>query len=395
MRYVTVHAISPFLPLSSLPLQSSTTYSIPPSTSTSTLLQAQSAGRLLQRLIEQLRRDGVLRVHSEGLVEDLDGVVGPPELHVDEALGGEDGGVAPPAEAQDLVELVEGLAQAAGAAVGVREVGAGREPGLGLGADVVGDLEGLGEEGGGLAGAVLVVVDDAHLVEEQRVGLAEAVGGAQELVGERHVVQGVVLHAEEDLRQVRAHEEAGGGRVGRDGLVVLALGGEGVGEPDPGGAEVRVHHAGLAEVPARLGDLVDGEVVDAHGEPRARLLRVVVGQVVRHEEEHVLPLQLVQARQVQRVDAEVVLVLLQHRLRDGERVLVPALRVQEVGLGEAQVRVRREVVVRGQRLAGRREGVGVAVLGEPRGVEHPRELGGLLRRRRVAAAAGHGDGIEV
>ena len=61
-------------------------------------------------------------------------------------------------------------------------------------------------------------------------------------MGKSHVVELEVLHSEEELWEMGALEETGGGAVCGDGLVVLAFCGEGVGEADPGGAEMRVHH---------------------------------------------------------------------------------------------------------------------------------------------------------
>ena len=61
-------------------------------------------------------------------------------------------------------------------------------------------------------------------------------------MGEGHVVELEVLHAEEELGEMGALEETGGGTVCGDGLIMLAFCGEGVGEADPGGAEMRIHH---------------------------------------------------------------------------------------------------------------------------------------------------------
>lgn len=103
-------------------------------------------------------------------------------------------------------------------------------------------------------------------------------------------------------------EEARGGAVGGDGLVVLAFCGEGVGEADPGGAEVGIHHRGFGEEAAGFGDLPDGEVVDADGEPGAGLVGVEVCETVGEEEEGVGFGEFVEAGEVEGVDGEVVFV---------------------------------------------------------------------------------------
>ena len=151
-----------------------------------------------------------------------------------------------------------------------------------------------------------MVRDHAELVQQQRVRAAERVRGIEILARQRHVVQLQVLHAQKERGQVGALEEAGGGGVGRYRLVVLALGGKGVREADPGGAKVGVHHGGLGEVAARLCHAPDGEVVDADGQPRGGLVRVAVGEIVREQEECVGLVQFVQAGEVHRQGGEVV-----------------------------------------------------------------------------------------
>ena len=177
---------------------------------------------------------------------------------------------------------------------------------------------------------------------------------------------------------MRALEETRRGRVGRDGLVVLALGRERVREPNPGRAKVRVHHAGLGEEPSGLGDALDEEIVDANGEPRARLLGMMIRQLVRGEEEVILAVELVQTRQVERINAEVVPVGRQDRLRQRERLGEAAVRVEELGPREKQIGVVREVVVRRQRLRRGIERGRILVLGEARRVKHLGEFGRLL-----------------
>jgi len=162
-------------------------------------------------------------------------------LEQHEALCAEDAGVLPTLP-EHLVEGGQGVRELAGAAQRVAQVGAGGQPGAGVRADLGGEREREAEQRDGVVQAVLVVEDDAELVEQQRVRLAQLVRRVEVLVRQRHVVQLQVLHPQEELRQVRALEEPRRRRVGRDGLVVLAFGGEGVREADPGGAEVRVHH---------------------------------------------------------------------------------------------------------------------------------------------------------
>ena len=72
--------------------------------------------------------------------------------------------------------------------------------------------------------------------------MAELVSRVEVFLGQRHVIELQILHAKEELREVSALEQARGGAVRGNGLVVLAFCGEGVREADPGGAEVRVHH---------------------------------------------------------------------------------------------------------------------------------------------------------
>ena len=170
-----------------------------------------------------------------------------------------------------------------------------------------------------------MVEDDAQLVQEQRVGAAERVGRVQVFVREGHVVELEVLHAEEELGQVGALEEAGGGAVGGDGLVVLAFCGEGVGEADPGGAEVRVHHGGFGEEAAGFGYLGYAEVVDADCEPGGGLVGVEVGEAVGEEEEDVGLGELVEAGEVEGVDGEIVFVAFEDGGGERERLLETAL----------------------------------------------------------------------
>ena len=131
---------------------------------------------------------------------------------------------------------------------------------------------------------------------------------------------------------MRSLEQARGGTVGGDGLVVLALCGEGVREADPGGTEMRVHHRGFGEEAAGLGDLVDAEVVDAHGEPRGRFVWVQVGETMGHEEQGVCLIELVQTREVEGVDGEVIFVRVEDGGSDGEGLFEATLGEEELGL---------------------------------------------------------------
>lgn len=292
-----------------------------------------------------------------------DGVPAAAELEQDDALSAEDGRVALVAVAEHGVELGERERPLVAPAVGVPEVGARGEPGLGVRADVRGDGEGLLEDAHRVGQVVEVVEDDAHFVEEERVRAAERVRGREVLVREGQVAQLQVLHAQEELRQVRALEEAGGGAVGGHGLVVLALEGEGMREADPGRAEVRVHHRGLGEEAPRLGDLADGEVVDAHGEPGGGFFRVQIGEAVGEEEEGVFFVQFVQAGEVEGEEGEVVLVGVEDGGGDCKGLLEAALGEEELGFGEEEVRVRVKVVVLGEGFDGVGEFRGVFVFG--------------------------------
>ena len=305
-----------------------------------------------------------------------------PHLQQDQALGAEDAGVAP-AVAEHFVELDERGQPSALAAEGVAEVGAGGDPGFGVGVDTAGDEEGLFEHVDGGLEVVEVVEDDAELVEEERVRLAELVRRGEVFLRQRHVVELQVLHAEEEVRQVRALEEARRGAVGRDGLVVLAFGGEGVREADPRRAEVWVHHRGFGEEAARFGDAVDAEVVDADGEPGAGFFWVQVGEPVGEEEERVGFGEFVQAGEVEGVDGEVVSVGGEDGGGYRQGFFEAALGEEELGFGEEEVGIRGEVVVRGEGFGGVGEVGGVFVFGEAGGVEHLCELGGFLRNGRV------------
>ncbi len=161
------------------------------------------------------------------------------------------------------------------------------DPGAGIGVDFLCDGEGALEELDSLWEMIKVVEHDSELVEEQRVGLTELVRGVEEFLRESHVVELEVLHTKEELGEVRSLEEAGGSAVGGDGLVMLAFRSKGVGEANPGGAEVRVHHRGFGEEAPGFSDLVDVEIVNAYCEPGGGFVGVEVGEAVGEEEKGV------------------------------------------------------------------------------------------------------------
>lgn len=88
--------------------------------------------------------------------------------------------------------------------------------------------------------------DDAEFVDDERVLPANLLRRKQVLLGKRNVRKAKMLHADEQEREMRARQVALGGRVGRDGLVVLAFVGERVRVSEPGGTEARVDEDGFA-----------------------------------------------------------------------------------------------------------------------------------------------------
>ncbi|KAH4906399.1 hypothetical protein HBI80_078990 [Parastagonospora nodorum] len=193
-----------------------------------------------------------------------DGVPLAAEFHEDEALGGEDGGVFDPVT-QNFFEGDEGVFEEFCSPKCMCEVDLGGDQRIWLSFVLGRDFECAPEVLAGFEELFFIVVDDAEFVEQQGVGFAQVVGGFEVFAGEGEVVELQILHAEEELWEMRALEEAGGGGVGGDGLVVLALGGEGVRKAYPCGTKVRIHHGGLGEVAACFGYASDGEVVDADG----------------------------------------------------------------------------------------------------------------------------------
>jgi len=192
-----------------------------------------------------------------------------------------------------------------------------------------------------------------------------------------------VLHAEEELGEVGSLEEAGGGAICRDGLIVFPFRGEGVGEADPCGAEMGIHHAGFGEKPAGFGDLGYAEVIDANGEPGGGFVGVGVGEAVGKEEEGVDLVEFVQACEVEGEDGKVVRVAGEDRGGEGEGLFEATLGEKEFGFREEEVRVGGEVVVSGEGFRGVVEVRGVFVFGEACCVEHFCELGGFLGGRGV------------
>lgn len=182
----------------------------------------------------------------------------------------------------------------------------------------------------GEADALLVLQrDDAELVEDERVVPADLLGRLEVLLGELGVGEAKVLHADEEEREVRPGEVPLRRRVGRDGLVVLALVRERVRVREPRRAEARIDENGFAagrgrsvssssssprsttrkrdrerdapEEPARFLPPFAGKVPQADGVPADRVVRLVVDHVVRDEEQLGAQVgQVVHAREVQR-----------------------------------------------------------------------------------------------
>ena len=128
---------------------------------------------------------------------------------------------------------------------------------------------------------------------------------------------------------MRSLEQAGGGAIGGDSLVVLTFCGEGMREADPGRAEMRVHHRCFGEEAAGLGNLADVEVVDSHGEPCGGFIWVEVGEAVGEEEEGICLVELVQASEVEGVDGEIIFVGVKDGGGDGEGLFEAALSEEE------------------------------------------------------------------
>ena len=212
---------------------------------------------------------------------------------------------------------------------------------------------------------------------------------------EGQVAQTEMLHAQEQLRQVGALEQGRSGAVGGDGLVVLTLGGEGVGEPDPGGAEVRVHHAGLAEEAPRFGHVRDGQVIDPHGEPGGGFVRVGVGQFVGEEEEGVGSIELIEGGEMEGEHGEVVRVGGEDGGGDGEGLGEAALGEEELGFGVQDVGVLGQVVVGGEAFDGVGKDGRVLVLRQTGGIEHLGELGGFLSGVGMISRGRSLDGVKV
>ncbi len=135
------------------------------------------------------------------------------------------------------------------------------------------------------------------------------------------------------------HEQARCCRVRRYSLVMFPFSSKSMSESYPRWTKMRVHHACLAEISSRLRDLVNSKIVYAHCEPCGRLLGVIVRQVVRDEEQHIFRLQLVETCQMYWVDAEIVLVRFENCIGDFQRILVSALRVEEISSSQLKVGV--------------------------------------------------------
>ena len=118
------------------------------------------------------------------------------ELEKHKPLGAEDTCIAA-ALSEDLVEFRQSGVGHAKPSVGVSEVGPGRDPRPRLAPDRVGDGESRGEHVDRGPEMILMVEHHAHLVEQQRVGLAQSKGRLQIFVRQRQVVELEVLHPEE------------------------------------------------------------------------------------------------------------------------------------------------------------------------------------------------------
>lgn len=88
--------------------------------------------------------------------------------------------------------------------------------------------------------------NNPQLINHQRILRTHLPRREYILLRQRHIRQPKVLHPDKKQREVRPGEVALGGRVGRDGLVVLAFVGERVGVGEPGGAETGVDQDGFA-----------------------------------------------------------------------------------------------------------------------------------------------------
>ncbi|KAG7149698.1 hypothetical protein HYQ46_001393 [Verticillium longisporum] len=127
---------------------------------------------LLKSLVEQLCCDAILRADCQRLVERDDGPLGLTVFQVDQSLGAQYRRVFT-AETQDLVELLERITPPPETAVGMGQIRASRKPSAGVGINLAGDLYRAKEEANGLLWLVLVILDNAHLVQKEGICLAE------------------------------------------------------------------------------------------------------------------------------------------------------------------------------------------------------------------------------
>mmetsp|Transcript_39900 Transcript_39900/g.123290 ORF Transcript_39900/g.123290 Transcript_39900/m.123290 type:complete len:331 (-) Transcript_39900:973-1965(-) len=111
---------------------------------------------------------------------------------------------------------------------------------------------------------------DAHLVQRQRVARHQGVRLLEEAQRERRVADAQVLHADEHSNGGQAGEEGLPAAVGVEGLLALLQPRVVVAVGDPRRCELRVELRGAAEVPSRVVEGSDGEVVAPHGVRRQR-----------------------------------------------------------------------------------------------------------------------------
>jgi len=96
-------------------------------------------------------------------------------------------------------------------AQGVAEVDFGGEEGVRVGLVLFRMGECAAEEVDRVDELEVVVVDDAELVEKKRIGGAQFVCCFEVLARQREVAELEILHAKEELGEVSALEQAGGG----------------------------------------------------------------------------------------------------------------------------------------------------------------------------------------
>lgn len=184
------------------------------------------------------------------------------------------------------------------------------------------------------------VVADAELVGDEPVRVWTDACGRIEVVGrERPVGQEEVLHADEQDRQVRALKVPLRGRIGGDGLVMLALERVRMRECDPRWTMPSVEEDGLAEEAPRLVPSPSRQVPKSDRVPRHALVRLPIDEIVGQEEERGTEMrEVVHRGEVQRHGRAMPVVRTQDERRDEEAV-GPSLRCEQV-VREAEENVR-------------------------------------------------------